>query len=125
MVLDDESKKSSESTGDDDADVVVAVAVATASLPVTALRRHVSRDFGGPFQDGSLVVAMQDLSCFCFLFFPLSSLPSFSLSLSLSFSRNLSIFFLLSVVFSPSILDARSSFQLDPPAGRAAFSSVP
>ncbi|KAH0568481.1 hypothetical protein KQX54_021045 [Cotesia glomerata] len=28
---------------------------------VTALRRHVSRDFSGPFQDGSLVVAMQDL----------------------------------------------------------------
>lgn len=27
---------------------------------LTALRRHVSRDFGGPFQDGSLVVAMQD-----------------------------------------------------------------
>lgn len=32
-------------------------------LPATALRRHVSRDFGGPFQDGSLVVAMQDLPC--------------------------------------------------------------
>lgn len=117
MVLDDESKKSSESTGDDDADIV-----ATASLPVTALRRHVSRDFGGPFQDGSLVVAMQDLFCFPFLFFS-PPLPSFHHSLS--FSRNLSIFFLLSVVFSFSILDARSSFQLDPPAGRAAFSSVP
>lgn len=80
MALDDESKKSLEST-----DVVVVVvattvvvvvvtaAVATAGLPVTALRRHVPRDFGGPFQDGSLVVAMQDLS-------------PFSLSLSFSIS---------------------------------------
>lgn len=78
MVLDDESKKLSESTGDDDANVVVAAAAtvaAAAGLSVTALRRHVPRDLGGPFQDGSLVVAMQDLS-----------LLSLSLSLSLSIS---------------------------------------
>lgn len=86
-MLDDESKKSS--TGDDDVGGVVAAAAtatavaAAAGLPVTALRRHVPRDFGGPFQDGSLVVAMQDLSL-----------------LSLSLSLSISIFFLLSVVFS-------------------------
>lgn len=91
-MLDDESKKLSESTGDDDddddANVVVAAAatvVAAAGLSVTALRRHVPRDLGGPFQDGSLVVAMQDLSL---------------LSLSLSLFPYPSIFFLLSVVFS-------------------------
>lgn len=44
--------------------VVVDEDVASSALLLaTALRRHVSRDFGGPFQDGSLVVAMQDLSC--------------------------------------------------------------
>lgn len=82
---------------------------------MTALRRHVPRDFGGPFQDGSLVVAMQDLSLL-------------SLSLSLSLPKCLAIFLLFSVVFfslSLSSLDARFSFQLDPPAGRAAFSSGP
>lgn len=64
--MDDESKKSSESAGDDDdvdANViVVAVATVLVGLSETALRRHVPQDFGGPFQDGSLVVAMQDLS---------------------------------------------------------------
>jgi len=64
VALDDESKKSSESTGVDDVGVGVGVAAA-AGLPVTALRRHVPWDFGGPFQDGSLVVAMQDLSLLC------------------------------------------------------------
>lgn len=52
--------------------VVVDEDVASSALLLaTALRRHVSRDFGGPFQDGSLVVAMQDLSCV---------LPSFSVT---------------------------------------------
>lgn len=42
--------------------------------PLAALRRHVSRDFGGPFQDGSLVVAMQDQpSVSSLLSFPPSS----------------------------------------------------
>lgn len=50
-----------------------AAAAVAAGLLVTALRRHVPRDFRGPFQDGSLVVAMQDLSLL-------------SLSLFLSFS---------------------------------------
>lgn len=75
-------------------------------LPVTALRRHVPRDFGGPFQDGSLVVAMQDLS-----------LLSLSLSLNIYLSSTLHSFFSLSS------LDARLSFQLDPPAGRLLFRS--
>lgn len=52
--------------------VVVDEDVASSALLLaTALRRHVSRDFGGPFQDGSLVVAMQDLFCV---------LPSFSVT---------------------------------------------
>jgi len=64
------------------------------------LRRHVPGDFGGPFQDGSLVVAMQDLSL---------------LSLYLSSRTPLCIvFFFLS---SPT---HRFSSQLGPPAGRAA-----
>lgn len=87
MALDDESKKSPKSTGLDDGRrrrrrrcvVVANITTTTVGLPMTALRRHVPRDFGGPFQDGSLVVAMQDLSLFLFsspLSFFLSAFPA-------------------------------------------------
>lgn len=60
----------------------------TTLLLATALRRHVSRDFGGPFQDGSLVVAMQDLSCvFSSFFLGHRESPPPSILFPLRFSR--------------------------------------